>query len=60
MLLCAFLSVNPYTRLTVATLPPANLAMALYGTQEHLNPVELIAVLLTLIFSEYISCIGLW
>lgn len=52
MLVCAFLSLNLYTRLIVSTLPPANLAIA-FHSQGHFNPIELTGVLLALISSEY-------
>lgn len=52
MLICAFLSVSPYTRLIVATLPPANLAMALYDDYEYLNPFSLAAAVVVFILGK--------
>ncbi|KAJ8939936.1 hypothetical protein NQ318_007864 [Aromia moschata] len=54
MLTCAFLSVRASTRFVVATLPPLNLAVALYGEQQYLNPVLLCSAIAGFVLSQTI------
>nr|CAI5868799.1 unnamed protein product [Callosobruchus analis] len=45
MLTCAFLGVSVGTRIVVATLPPLNLILALYGENKHLDPLSLLGLI---------------
>lgn len=54
MLTCAFLSAKISTRIIVATLPPVNLGLALWGTPNQLGPLNLAAAVLSLVLGMYL------
>ncbi|XP_064212659.1 protein brambleberry isoform X2 [Tribolium castaneum] len=54
MLTCAFLSARLTTRLIVATLPPVNLGLALWGSPNQLGPLTLLATILSLVLGHVV------
>ncbi|KAG5862206.1 hypothetical protein JTB14_014632 [Gonioctena quinquepunctata] len=54
MVTCAFLAVRASTRLVVATLPPLNLAVALYGEHKHLDFMTLLTAIVTFVVGQFI------
>jgi hypothetical protein len=58
MLTCAFLSARLSTRVIVATLPPLNLALALWGTDNQMGPLSLAATILTFVLGTIETSVG--
>lgn len=54
MLSCAFLAARPSTRFVVVTLPPLNLAVGMYGNEQHLDVVQLTGAILAFILVQTI------
>nr|CAH7725985.1 unnamed protein product [Callosobruchus chinensis] len=59
MLTCAFLGVSVGTRIVVASLPPLNLILALYGENKHLDPVSLLSLIGITMIVQKLVCLSI-
>ncbi|VEN49079.1 unnamed protein product, partial [Callosobruchus maculatus] len=59
MLTCAFLGVSVGTRFVVASLPPLNLVLALYGENKHLDPVSLLSLIGITMIVQSLVCLSI-
>ncbi|VEN47055.1 unnamed protein product [Callosobruchus maculatus] len=59
MLTCAFIGVSVGTRIVVASLPPLNLILALYGENKHLDPVSLLSLIGITMIVQSLVCLSI-